>query len=484
MKITLSIVKGPEQGRQFVFEQPDTFLVGRAKDCHFRLPNDDPYVSRRHFLLEMCPPKCILKDLNSTNPPHVNGQRVVEHELKDGDVIEVGYTLLGVVISDHIRQVGCRKCGAAIPVAGDDSPELCDACRISKPRLLSSREVKCTCGTCGSDLTAPANSDNRAKDLFGEVEYACPSCLSLKGAEAKINGYVVLKNLGHGGMGRVDLVYHLATARVLVMKKILKLDSEQLVKRFEREVRFTQEFVHPNLVRYVDSGIDGREPFLVMQYVRGSCLGNLILARNKPLEPKEAVNYIESALQGLEAMHQQKIVHRDIKPENILIKPNPKGKSVAKLADFGISKKYAESGGSVLTQKGMILGTILYMSPEQIKDCRNVREPADTYSMGITLYYLLTGQFPYDFPTKLELQKLQMKDLKGYGMESIFARIAAAQKLNPMSIILNNKPLPVLQRKSSIPKKLAQVVDRAVMKDMGSRYQSAGDFRKDLLKAL
>jgi serine/threonine-protein kinase len=484
MKITLNVVKGPEQGRQFVFEQPDTFLVGRAKDCHFRLPNDDPYVSRRHFLIELCPPKCFLKDLNSTNPPHVNGKRVMEQELKNGDMIVVGYTLLGVTISEQVREVCCKKCGTAIPVAGDDSPELCDACRALTPPSLSSQTFKCTCGTCGRDLTTPANSDGRAGDLFGEVEYACPSCLSLKGAEEQIKGYIVLKNLGHGGMGKVDLVYHPATARVLIMKKILKLENEQLVKRFEREVRFTQGLVHPNLVRYVDSGIDGREPFLVMQYVRGSCLGNLLLARNKPLEPGEAVNYIVGALQGLEVMHKHGVIHRDIKPENILIKPDPKGKAAAKLADFGLAKKYAESGGAVLTQRGMILGSILHMSPEQIKDCRNVREPADTYSMGVTLYYLLSGQFPYDFPTKLNLQNRQLNDMKGYSLTKIQQLIVEEKRLNAMNIILSNEPLPILKRKSSIPKKLAQVVDKSIIKDIGSRYQSAADFRKDLLKAL
>jgi serine/threonine-protein kinase len=484
MKITLTVEKGPQQARQFVFDQPDTFLVGRAKDCHFRLPNDDPYVSRRHFLLEMSPPNCFLKDLESTNPPHVNGQLVVEHKLKDGDLIEVGYTLLRVAISEQIRQVKCKQCGAAIPVAGDDSPELCDACLAPKPRQPSIVGVKCTCDTCGCDLTKHANSDDRASELMGEVEYSCPTCLSLKGNESKSNGYVVIKTLGHGGMGRVDLVYHPETARVLVMKKILKLENEQLVKRFEREVRFTKELVHPNLVRYVDSGVDGREPFLIMQYMRGSCLGNLLLARNKPLEPKETVNYIAGALEGLKVMHENGIIHRDIKPENILIKPDPRGKPVPKLADFGLAKKYAESGGFVLTQKGMILGTLLYMSPEQIKDCRNVREPADTYSMGITLYYLLTGQFPYDFPTKLELQERQLKDLQSHDLESILLKVMADRRLVPALIVLLNEPIPILQRKSSIPKKLAQVVDKAVRKDVGKRYQSAADFRQDLLKAL
>jgi eukaryotic-like serine/threonine-protein kinase len=489
MQVTLTVTRGADTGRQFVFDRPDTFLVGRAKDCHFRLPNDDQYVSRRHFLLEICPPRCILKDLNSTNPLHVNGKKVTDCVIKDGDVIEVGYTLLKISISEKIVQVPCRMCGAPIPVVADDVPDLCDGCRPKAQPSIHPFAVSVACG-CGQDLSAQANSDGRAGELMGQVEYACPSC-AFSGREAasgsglgEVAGYALIKNIGKGGMGRVDLVYHEPTARILVMKKILKLDNDQLVKRFEREVRFTKELVHENLVRYIDSGIDRREPYLVMQYVPGGCLGNLLLKHKKPFQPKEAVPYIAGALSGLQVMHEQDIVHRDIKPENILLRTDASGKTTAKLADFGLAKKYSESGGSVITQQGMMLGTLLYMPPEQIKDSRNVRWPADTYAMGVTLYYLLTGNFPFNFPTKLEVQGLLQKDPKMRGMTEQFIELVQKKKLHPANIILNEEPKPVLQRNPSLPARLAAVIDKAVRKEVKSRYQSAAQFREELLAAV
>lgn len=341
MKVTLAVIKGPEQGRVFDFDSPDTFMVGRAKDCHFRLSSDDPYVSRRHFILEICPPRCVLKDLNSTNRAKVNGVAVSEQEMNHGDVIEVGYTLIQVSIHQAIKYNKCARCGQSKPsLAAGDEPDLCEECLelLHRSKSVSHpprKSLTIRCGKCGCDLTDGPNSDGRAEDLLGEVEYRCQGCVHLKAqGSQKIKDYYVLGTLGKGGFGRVDLVYDKNTCRLLALKKMLNLSNEIMVKRFEREVRFTQELVHENLIRYVDSGVDGKEPYLVMQYVRDGSLDSMMLSRGRPLDPEDAVNYIAGTLSGLEVMHDNKIVHRDIKPQNILIKKNGFGRENSK--DHGL----------------------------------------------------------------------------------------------------------------------------------------------------
>lgn len=487
MKVILTVTKGPEQGRIFQFDRPDTFLVGRAKDCHLRLPGNDPYISRRHFLLEICPPKCVLKDFNSSNPPRVNGKIISEAELHHGDVIEVGYTLLRVDIEQDVRKVACKKCGASIPVMADDvPPDLCSHCeeaveakRRAKPKPPVSLAIHCA--KCGKDIGDRANSDGRAKELLGEVEYLCEGCCE---SGPKIKDYTVIGNLGEGGMGKVVLVCHKQTGRLLALKKISKLSDPEMVKRFEREVRFTRDLVHENLIRYVDSGIHGREPYLVMQYVSGGNLEDILVKQGKPFEALEAGRYMAGVLSGLEVMHGNKMVHRDIKPQNILVKKDSSGRIIPKITDLGIAKKYAESGGSMLTQRGAAMGTILYMPPEQIRDTSSVRETADLYSVGVTLYYLLTGRFPYNFPTQLEVQDLRDRLHKGKSLGEVLMLMVSDKKLSPMHIILTEEPIPVRERNPAISEKLARVVDRAVRKDSGKRYQTAGEFRKDLLEAV
>ena len=487
MKVILSVTKGPEQGRTFEFEQPDTLLVGRAKDCHLRLSSDDPYISRRHFLLEVCPPRCVFKDLNSSNPPHVNGKVVSEAELHQGDVITVGYTQLRIDIEQDVRMVACKNCNAEIPLAADDvPPDLCSPCEEAEKRKKRvvpkpSSGLAINCINCDKDVSDQPNSDGRAKELLGEVEYLCGGCYE---SGPEINDYTVIGTLGEGGMGKVYLVVHKKTGRLLALKKISKLSGPDMVKRFEREVRFTRDLVHENLIRYIDSGIHGREPYMVMQYISGGNLEDMLFKRGKPLETNIAGICIAGVLSGLEIMHKKKMVHRDIKPPNILVKTDSSGNIISKITDLGIAKKYSESGGSVLTQRGAAMGTILYMPPEQIRDTRSVREPADLYSVGVTLYYLLTGRFPYNFPTQLEIQNLRDRLHKDKSLGEVMMILVSEQKLSPMHIILTEETIPVRERNPAISEKLARVIDRAVRKDISERYQKASDFRKDLLGAI
>lgn len=490
MIVKLEIIKGPQVGRTFSFTEPDTFLVGRAKDAHFHLPEDDPFVSRRHFHLEIIPPRCIFRDLNSKNTPKVNDMITVETELRDQDVIEVGYTKLRVIISDKIetQKVACKRCRNEITIVTNETPpDNCDDClraiEQEKRQKQESKRLTVRC-QCGKDLSKKANSDGRAGELEGLVTYSCPRCLPKGDKEngKTIDKYEIIRCIGEGGMGKAYLVYHKSTARILVAKKMTGLINRDLVRRFEREIRFLTELRHPHIIRLIDSGVQGKEPYMVMEYARGGDLSSLLEERDGPLTIRQAVTHIIESLKGLEFIHSRNLIHRDIKPENILMQKTGDNNLTAKLTDFGLAKKYNEAGGSSFTRVGVALGTQLYMSPEQIKDAKNVKEPADLYSMGVSLYYLLTARYPFNFPTPTDILAVMQKYRDRFrNADEAFQYLVGKQKLkNPMMIILTEEPIPVRERNPKIPGDLAAIVDRSIKKPISQRYQSAGSFRKAL----
>lgn len=501
MKVALTVVKGPEQGRVMEFTEPRGFVIGRAQDADFRLPPDDPYVSRRHVLLEICPPSCRMQDLGAMNPPHRNGQPVAEEcELADGDIVEVGYTQLKVSVTAQVTPSiwKCNTCGRTIELLpGEPAPERCPAC-VEKQRQAAqaaqgARPVRCSSSSCSADLTKQANSDGRAAELRDVAVYACDKHVPPvdQFAGTLIGDYEVRRLLGEGGMGAVSLVYHRPTARVLALKQMKDLKNELLVKRFDREERLLQSLVHTNVVRYIDTGIDGKgAPYLVTEYVLDGCLEDLVVAEGGRLSHNFAVNLICEVLNGLEYIHAQSIIHRDIKPQNILLRhplvTGSRGFPIPKLADFGLAVSYARAGGTRVTKRGTGLGTLMYMSPEQIRDAGTVRESADTYAVGVTLYYLLTGQYPFNFPTPGEILEFQQKMKGGWKKphEVLQALMQLRRIAHPFNIILSEEPTPIQKRDPSIPRKLAEVIDKAVRKDARGRFQSAAEFRSALQQAV
>lgn len=503
MKLCLEVIKGPEIGKQFEFTQPDTFIVGRGgkdRQVHFKLSDDDPYVSRHHFLLEIAPPRIYFFDLNSTNPPCINGVVVKEAELNEGDVIEVGYTQLKVRVFPEIRlkriPCYCEKCKKTIfseMIEGETYPTICTSCideMEEKKRKKSARikfTVKCK---CGKDLSTMANLDGRAHDLAGAVTYCCDGCaqkmMTGKNAGKMVGAYTVIKDLGAGGMGKVYLVRQKETGRIMALKQMLNLKNEELMKRFYRETKYMKAFSHPNVIRFIDSGSTKEGPYIVMELLSRGNLDNLIDPAKGFLSYDIAVPYIIDAVKGLEYIHSNKTVHRDLKPENILLQENNNDRLITKITDFGLAKKYSEAGGSLMTQANIGLGTIIYMSPEQINDTRSVREPADIYAMGITLYYLLTGKYPYHFPTQREIEKfLNENRAKAQNMEDALNMIMQLENMkHPHVIILTQEQIPIQKRNPDIPAKLASVVHKAIKKEIADRYQTATELRRALESVL
>jgi serine/threonine-protein kinase len=473
MEIRLEVVKGPERGKVFALAEPTTAIVGRNPDARFHFSEQDPYISRRHFLLELSPPKAYFRDLDVTNPSKINGLYVTEAELADGDVIEVGYTRLKV----SLRAVAATDIQLEPPIA--PGPPTAPA-----PDSDQTRPLSIICG-CGQDLTERANRDGRAWELREVVSYACERCLPKreKGAGQSVNDYTLLKSIGEGGMGTVYLAHHRPTARVVALKK-MKIADKELGARFEREIRLMQRVIHSHVLRHLDSGRtpDTGQPYLVMEYAPLGNLDQLLIQNNGSLPGALAVRYVIQALRGLAQIHQAGIVHRDLKPENLLLKQTDQGEPSVKIMDFGLAREFAKAGGSVLTRVGQAMGTLLYMPPEQIKDAHSVREPADLYSLGITLYHLLSGKYPFNFPTPLDVLRFLVENpQRASSPDEALKRMMAILKLkSPYLIVLEDEPIPIRQRKPEIPAELARIVDRAISKPPDQRFQRAADFQQSL----
>ncbi len=496
MEVKLEIIKGPEKGKKFSIDQAQNCLAGRSEDARFRFSEDDPYISRRHFLLEVAPPNVYFKDLDVTNPSKINDLYVEDTKLSNGDIIEVGYTKLKISfqLEKQKKKINCKKCNKTLEIFDDEiSDQFCILCIKEMQSVESvSTTDNIQCRKCSKDLSEKANSDGRAGELTGKVEYFCERCIPEKKSELnkKIGEYELIKKLGEGGMGRVFLAYHSPTARLVAIKE-MNISNKQLAARFSREQRLMKKLNHKNVLTYIDEGLDNitGKPYLVMSFAGKGSMDQLLIMNKGPLYPNLAVKYIIDSLKGLKYIHDNGIVHRDLKPENIFLADadtNQYGDLyIPKIADFGLARQFSNAGGSQLTGLGSMMGTLLFMPPEQIKDAHNVREPADLYAMGVTLYYLLTGKYTFDFPTPIDIQNFLKNKNKRIPPIDALKLIMQAEKLKrPHMIILSDNPIPIQKRNYRISNELAVITDKAVKKEIHLRYNRASDFITDLERVL
>ncbi|MCI0353774.1 MAG: protein kinase [Acidobacteria bacterium] len=263
-------------------------------------------------------------------------------------------------------------------------------------------------------------------------------------APAKIGKYEVVAILGKGGMGVVYKGQDPMIGRLVAIKMMTGgfQDNPDLLKRFYREAQSTGMLQHPNIVIVYDLGDHEGNPYLVMEYLEGEGLDKIISSRRDvPLVQK--LHYIIQALHGLNYAHQRGIVHRDIKPGNIMVLQDGN----VKIVDFGI----ARIGDASLTRTGQVVGTITYMSPEQI-NAQVVDGRTDIFSCAVMLYELLTGSLPFD----------------GKDTASTLLKI------------IHEPPPPLKNFLSVYPPELEDALHRALAKDREERYATAEDFAFDL----
>ncbi len=259
--------------------------------------------------------------------------------------------------------------------------------------------MKITCANCSVELELSPNLEGRV--------IRCKECNSsvkvpISGRQINpgmmIGGFVTMKPLGVGGMGEVWLAKQKAMDRMVALKILSPkyTNDEEFVGRFMSEVKFSAKLEHPNIVTAFDAGIENDIHYLAISYVEGMQLEQ-VLFQQKSVPEKQALKYIRNIAVALGYSWENfKLLHRDIKPGNIMIDT----KDNAKLMDMGLCKSINED--LHLTQTDVIIGTPFYMSPEQAME-KNIDTRSDEYSLGATLYHLLTGEKPFKGNTPADI---------------------------------------------------------------------------------
>lgn len=261
--------------------------------------------------------------------------------------------------------------------------------------------------------------------------------------------YQIIKAIGEGGMANVYLAYDTILDRNVAVK-VLRGDlagDEKFVRRFQREALSASSLTHPNIVEVYDVGEDNGQFYIVMEYVEGRQLKNLIKKRGK-LTLSEVVDIMLQITDGMSVAHDSYIIHRDIKPQNIMILEN----GLVKIMDFGIAMAM---NATQLTQTNSVMGSVHYLPPEQANG-KGATLQSDIYSMGIVMYELLTGSLPYRGDNAVEIALKHLKE----------------------SIPSIREKLP------NVPQSIENIIIKATAKNPKNRYTDAREMHNDLLTCL
>jgi len=222
-----------------------------------------------------------------------------------------------------------------------------------------------------------------------------------------LSGYHVIKRIGEGGMGIVYLARHQSLDRLAAVKFLgaHMVNDASYIQRFFQEARAAATLNHPNVVSVYDAGTAGENVYyIIMEYVEGTNLRLLVQQRGRLLVP-EAVGYIRQAALGLGFAHKKGIIHRDVKPDNLMLTVE----GTIKIGDLGLAKLSGSDDGG-MTGTGAVLGTPYYISPEQIRGAKYVDTRTDIYSLGGTLYHLLTAKIPYEGSSPAVIMAMHLND--------------------------------------------------------------------------
>jgi serine/threonine protein kinase len=267
-----------------------------------------------------------------------------------------------------------------------------------------------------------------------------------------ILNYKILNKIGEGGMSRVFLGEDIYTKQKVAIKELLPQlsHSEDLRSRFRREAQIMASLDHPNIVRLLRYEESEKGFYLVMEFVEGLNLEQHISQITGPISEPKTIEIMSSILDAFEYAHSKNIVHRDIKPSNIIVQQNGK----IKILDFGIAKILDENSNNK-TSTGTRMGTVVYMSPEQVKAIKDINHLSDIYSLGILLFQMITGRPPYDSG------KISDFDIQTQIVKEILPR---ANEFYPF-----------------VSDRIQKTIDIATTKDPNKRFKNCSEFKESLI---
>jgi serine/threonine protein kinase len=314
--------------------------------------------------------------------------------------------------------------------------------------LLTSDELRAWYTTLAADRK-PRDVESFAARIVEDgkiTSYQSQVLLQGKGTSLSFGNYLLTTQLGVGATGYVFQAKHKVSGRLVAIKVLSKefAADEKSLKRFQREIQAAGRLAHPNIVQSFDAGELNGQHYLVMEFVDGSDLTTIVKDRGV-YTPETAIKTIIQAATGLQYAHEQGVIHRDIKPRNLL----QDKQGGVRLLDMGLVR--LADGGDSLTATQQVMGTVDYMSPEQALDPKKADVRSDIYSLGCTLWFLLTGKKLYD--AKGVVDRIMMH---------------------------RSSPIPLLMKEQSVPKELQVVFEKMVAKKPDDRYQSM----KEVIAAL
>jgi len=381
-------LKGSKSGEKPIsLVIPGRYLIG--SESHAVVPlTPAEGVSPRHALLLLEPSRLRIRDLDSRSGTYLNGKLIETATLQDGDRIRCGTVSLTV----HLESPG--------PLTQTVTPTSAQA--------------------------AAVDAENDLPPI--------------------IKGYADLTRIGRGSLGTVYLAKQLGTNRQVAIKCIRpELEADERTRQlFIREASITAQLKHPKIVEYLGFGLAENRPYLVMEYISSDNLESLVLRHDPARRVRLAVKIVIQTLEALAYAHAAGIVHRDVKPSNILANTST-GRLRLKMSDFGLAKIFHTAGYSGITASNEICGTLAYMSPEQLMNSRSAKPESDVYSAMVCLYRLLTGEYPHQ---------------EGSPVEMIHRR-------------LNEPARPVQCFNPEIPDDLARIVDFGLSRALEMRFSCA-----------
>lgn len=365
-------------------------------------------------------------------------------------------------LAEHIEEHldTCPECETTVEELERGSDSLADSLRRPVAQDEYQRESQCQQAVAMAEAIADSSCDPVAPSAQGPIQEHSDL--------GSIREYQLLEKLGEGGMGTVYKAHHTKLKRVVALKVLppQRTQDDRAVARFEREMEAVGKLDHPNIVRALDAGEFEGKHYLVMEYIEGADLSKLV-QRCGPLPVADACEIARQAALGLQYAHDRGLVHRDIKPSNVMVATSGQLSAVSdgeaapqsaiasrqaamvKVLDLGLALLRPEQveGTQELTTNGQMMGTADYMAPEQTADSHRVDIRADIYSLGCTLYKLLSGYAPFGGP--------------GYH--------GAMKKM--MAHVVEEIP-PIRERRDEVPEELAAILDWMLAKEPSERFSS------------